>query len=179
MRLSTWVPCVGNKKMQADLTLPSPPQYRNESACIETIKKITGDSLAIGLDCISTESSVRISLSAFGSAVKSSKKLNTLLPQPEETKNLSKQHDIAVENTLAYTLLGKGFTFVPGMDVPAIPEDRAYYVELNKVTPEQLTSGPRWRPNPLIEGSGLDGVLEGLGRLERNGVSASKLVYKL
>ncbi len=66
---------------------------------------------------------------------------------------------------------------MPGVDLPEVPSDRAFYVELNKKSPSLITETPL-KANPLDEGHGFEGILDGLARLEK-GVSAVKLVYKL
>ncbi|KAJ9094733.1 hypothetical protein QFC21_005891 [Naganishia friedmannii] len=148
--------------------------YHNVDQAIQDIKKITGGSLTKALDTISEGDSFKIALESLKSG-----KLNTLLQISDEGKKLAEQKGIETELTLAYTLMGNAFEFIPGSTVPAIPSDREFYVKLCKDTPDFIQKY-NIRPNPIKDmNGGLEHILEGFEFMKSGKVSASKLVYKI
>jgi hypothetical protein len=175
-------------------------QYHDADAAAKQIREITNNTLTKGLDCISDGDSTKICLEAYSDRAVQ-KRLQVLLPQPQNSKAISQAKGVDVEFTLTYTLYGRvssaidnlhpvpcteastadssqAFHFVPGVDYPDTPAERAFYAKLNKDTPRYITE-EGIRPNPLIEGEGFEGILEGLKKLEQGQVSGAKLVYKL
>jgi len=151
--------------------------YHDASSAIESIKKLTNGSIAKALDTISEGESFRISLESFAESGK--RKYNMLLPISEDAKKIADAKGIETETTLAYTLQGNAFEFMPGQTVPAIPSDREFYVKLNKDTPD-FVQQYNIRPNPITDmDGGLDGLTQGFELLKSGKVSASKLVYKI
>jgi len=151
--------------------------YKDPAECSKTIKAVTEGSLHLALDCISEGESFTICLNAFGSSA-SNKKLNTLLSPPDDVKKTAQEISVELETTLAYTLLGIGFQFLPSMKLPAIPEEREFYVKLNAKTPE-LIEKYGVRPNPTQEFGGFDDILSGFQYMKEGKVSGAKLVYKM
>ncbi|KAJ9105049.1 hypothetical protein QFC19_003681 [Naganishia cerealis] len=149
--------------------------YHNADQAIAEIRKITGGSLKKALDTISEGDSFRIALESFGGKGK----LNTLLQINDDGKKLAEQKGVETELTLAYTLMGNAFEFLPGKTIPEVPSDREFYVKLCKDTPDFIQKY-HIRPNPItdMEG-GLEGILYGFEHMKEGKVSASKLVYKI
>ncbi|KAI5451117.1 Zinc-binding oxidoreductase alcohol dehydrogenase [Naganishia albida] len=151
--------------------------YHNASEAVGQIKKITNGSITKALDTISEGESFKICLESFADAGK--RKYNMLLPISEEGKKLAESKGIETETTLAYTLQGNAFEFMPGQTVPAVPSDREFYVKLNKDTPD-FVQKYNIKPNPITDmDGGINGILEGFEVMKSGKVSASKLVYKI
>lgn len=61
--------------------------------------------------------------------------------------------------------MNQSFEFIPGMPlIPAKPEDRAWYLELVKLTPDMLDQY-RIRPNPVDVRQGLESILQGIAEI--------------
>ena len=85
-------------------------QYKDASHASAEIKRITGNTLSIGLDTISENGSFGISLNGFSddkSAGGEKRKLSCLLKPDEETAKLAGEKGVNVEMILAYTFMGK------------------------------------------------------------------------
>jgi hypothetical protein len=131
------------------------------------------------LDTISEKDSFIISLRGFSDkSTDEKKKLNALLQVTEEAQKLAKEIGAKTEMTLAYTLMGKGFTFLPGFDLPAIPQHKEFYQNLLKQVPDFVTKYGI-KPNPITDRGSLDDVLSGFKEMMDGKVSATKLVYKI
>lgn len=76
--------------------------YSNAEEAIETIKKITGGGVSIGLDTISEGGSWEISQKSFKEG---GGRLNAILWPSEEEKAI--RPDVEIVTTLMYTLFGK------------------------------------------------------------------------
>lgn len=152
--------------------------YHDATKASEEIKRISGGGVEIGLDTISEGDSFKIAVGGFG---EKGGRLNAILPASEEAKAIRK--DVEIESTLMYTFFGKEFNFRPrpGMDdmiFPAKPEDRAFFVDACKRTPDLITSH-NLKANPVDNKGGLDDVLDGYQDMKNKKVSGKKLVYKI
>lgn len=139
------------------------------SDVVDQIKEYTKSSLALALDTISEESSVKIS----SQALQKGGKLVLLLAAPKEVRD-----DIEIINVLAYTCLGKPLNYGP-FNVPAIPSDVDFAVTWWKVLTQLLQEQKLVEaPLKVMEG-GLNGIQEGFNYMKSGKVSAQKIVLNL
>jgi len=155
--------------------------YKDASHASAEIKRITGNTLSIGLDTISENGSFGISLNGFSddkSAGGEKRKLSCLLKPDEETAKLAGEKGVNVEMILAYTFMGKSFEFLPGFTLPVVPGDREWFADFHKRA-AGLISDNNIKPNPVTEQGTLDDITKGFELQKSGKVSASKLVYKI
>ncbi|EKM59886.1 uncharacterized protein PHACADRAFT_88172 [Phanerochaete carnosa HHB-10118-sp] len=145
--------------------------YKDPSA-IEKIKKLTNNSIRVGLDAISQPDTLKFSVETFGA---DGGKLLTILPQ--DVPGL--RSDVKLQLTVIYSSLGREFVYGHMMAFPASEEDRAHMVNFLKKTPELVKSG-QVKPNPtkLFDG-GLEGTEAGLKYMAEGKHSGEKIVYHL
>ncbi len=79
---------------------------------------------------------------------------------------------------LAYTLMGKPFTWFGMLNFPSVPEDRAALERFYALLPSIAGKGLRATPTQLLEG-GFPDVFKGLDLLRKGQVSGKKLIVSL
>ena len=153
--------------------------YHNPDEAVAEIKKITLGGVSAGLECTGGTTSTKLSMEAFGSK---GGLLTTLLGLPEGLDKI--RSDVKVERILLYTVGGyvsatpitdlrvkshtdtsQSFEFLPGTILPASPEDKAWFIEFVKASPELITKYGI-KGNPVEVRQGLDSVLPGLAELK-------------
>ncbi|KAJ9122536.1 hypothetical protein QFC22_001965 [Naganishia vaughanmartiniae] len=146
--------------------------YHDADAAIQEIKKATSGRLTRAFDCISAGHSALVCLKALADDESNGKrKLVQVGPPSPEAEQLASERGIELSRLMALTLFG--FT------VPANPDDRAFYVKLNKDIPT-LIGKFGLKPNPITDmANGLQGLNDGFAMLQSGKVSATKLVYKV
>ncbi|GJE85024.1 zinc-binding alcohol dehydrogenase family protein, partial [Phanerochaete sordida] len=146
----------------------------NAPDAIEQIKAATGDTVRAALDAISEPDTQAFCVRAVRAA---GGKLVTILGVPAGVRAL--RREVAVQNTLIYTALGRGFVFAGAEAWPASAGDRAHMARFLRKTPELVRAGSVL-PNPtrLFEG-GLEGIGAGLRYMEEGKHSGEKIVYRL
>ncbi|PYI05321.1 GroES-like protein [Aspergillus sclerotiicarbonarius CBS 121057] len=140
-----------------------------EPGAAEKIRDYSGDRLRLVMDTISTEETAAFcgrALSTQGGDYTAILKVKV----PRE--------DVRSRWTLAYTCMGKEFTY-RGATIPAIPQDRAFAVEWIEKAAKVVADG-RIVPHPVQLGpNGLHGVIEGLHALREGKVRGCKLIYNV
>lgn len=148
--------------------------YDYSDAATPAAIKATYPTLSKALDGIAEKGTTALIAASLGAK---GGKIVTLLPvQPE---NQGGRADVEVISTLAYTTLGKQFTFPGWATFPAAPEDKAAIEQwLSKeITP--LVKSGKLRSNPLWrQTGGLAGVNAGMDLLKSGAVSAQKITLK-
>ncbi|KAJ9098663.1 hypothetical protein QFC21_004311 [Naganishia friedmannii] len=154
--------------------------YHDTEAAIQQIKKATSGRLTTALDCISADDSVVLCLKALADDDSNGKrKLVQVGPPSPEAEQLAGERGIEMSRLMALTLFGNAVRLGPGFTVPANPDDRAFYVKLNKDMPT-LIEKFGLKPNPITDmANGLHGLNDGFAMLQSGKVSATKLVYKV
>jgi threonine dehydrogenase-like Zn-dependent dehydrogenase len=172
--------------------------YKDSEAAIKKIRSVTGESLRRGLDTISEASSLEIVLNSYAdSDANGKRKLQLLLPIPDESKELAEKRGIQAETNWVYTCISdvsiaspfyfaranlsrpQTFHFFKDITIEGIPSDREFYAKLSKDTPAFIEEYGI-RPNPITDmPGGLGGLLKGFEFMASGKVSASKLVYKV
>ncbi len=90
-------------------------QYHDTTKAISSLKSLTNNSILLGLDTIAEGDSAKICLESFATEGEG-RKLDFLLPPSEEAKKQAKELGVELQNSLAYSLLGKvsvSFSFPP------------------------------------------------------------------
>jgi NADPH:quinone reductase-like Zn-dependent oxidoreductase len=146
----------------------------NSPTCGADIRKYTNNNLYYVMDCISEASSPQICADALSSDSSGKKpfygKILGVAKLPRE--------DVEERHTLGYTAMGEAFT-KGKMSRPAIPEDYAFATKFMKIG-EQLLAEGKLKPHRSEVGSGgLNGVFDGMDRMEEGKVSGRKLVYRV
>jgi len=150
--------------------------YHDKEAAIKEIQKVTGGGVVGGLECIGGDDNFNLSVRAFG---EEGGQLTTLTLIPDDAIKL--RREVKIDRILLYTVFGYSFEFLPGKPhLPAIPEDKAWFIEFVKRAQGDsgLLSTTKANPVDLRQG-GLEGINEGLDLLRQNKVSGKKLVYKV
>ncbi|KAG7571181.1 hypothetical protein FFLO_00854 [Filobasidium floriforme] len=155
--------------------------YKDADHASSEIKRITNNTLSIGLDTISEKGSFGIALNGFSddkSLGGEQRKLSALLQADEKTQLLAKEKSVTVETILAYTFMGISFEFFPGMTLPVIPGDRDWFNNFHTRIADIITKH-NIKPNPVKESGGLDDILDGFELQKSGKVSGTKLVYRI
>jgi len=122
----------------------------NEADVGQKIREAAGDSLAHGLDCISTEQTVTSALTAFG---RGGGQLVTLLA----FQKASPRPEVKVTLTLLYTALGKEVE-LRGTTFPASPQDRAFHERWERIVGEDLLVNNKIQFMPIEKRQGLESI---------------------
>jgi NADPH:quinone reductase-like Zn-dependent oxidoreductase len=148
----------------------------NSPSVVEDIKAYTKGQLKHALDCISSESSMKITVGAFSGE---GGVYTTLQPVPDD-KVQKINSKVKTQMTLAYKAIGEGFKKF-GAEMPGNPDDFEFAKEFWELTRQLLANGKLKVARTKINegGAGLQGVLKGLDDLKNNRVSGAKLVYTL
>merc|ERR1712150_390677 len=85
---------------------------------------------------------------------------------------------VEVKTILAYTLMGKPFTWFGALNFSAVPEDRIALERFYALLPSLAGQGLRAPPTQLV-GSGFGAIFKGLELLRQGKVSGKKLIVKL
>ncbi len=151
----------------------------NAPGAAEEIRSLTGDRLKIVLDTISLDSSARFCAEAMSSSSSTERggaaaaaAYACLLPVTVP------RSDVSSELVLAYTAFGEPFE-LGGQAFAAVPEDRAFAARWWLLAERYLRSGEVKVHPPEVREGGLEGVLEGLDLMRKDGVSGRKLVYNV
>ncbi|KAK7694089.1 hypothetical protein QCA50_003665 [Cerrena zonata] len=146
--------------------------YRDPDV-VNKIKEVTGDSIHIGFDTVSLESSQKISIQTFAPGPG---KLLVILPPSKAAQEI--RSDVLVQVTLIYTSLGRAFDY-KGSHYPVQADDHSHMAEFLKKTPELVKSGAI-KPNPVkLWPGGLEAVEEGLEYLKEGKNSGEKVVFRI
>lgn len=142
----------------------------NSSTCASDIRNASGNSLRYVFDCISLESSVKISADSIGDKGGIYSSLLNVKDFPRE--------DVKINFTVAYTVFGQPFKFGPD-SVPAKDEDFEFGVKFWALTRDLLAEGKIKVHPATVRPGGLGGILDGLQELKEDKVSCTKLVYQI
>lgn len=148
----------------------------NSDSCMEDIKKTTNGKLAHVLDCISSSSSIKISVSAMAAEGGVYSTLNPV--DPKDVKAINDK--VEAKFTLVYTMLGEEIRLGP-KSFPASKEDLDFGRDFWELSRGFLESGKVKVHKISVNegGKGLEGALYGIDLLRKGQVSGKKLVYTL
>lgn len=123
-------------------------------------------SLGLGLDCIAENGTTAL----ISQSIANGGKIVTLLPVAPEVSGV--RDGLEIQSTLAYTLLGRAFTFPGWAHFPAEPEDKKAVQGWLQYIPSivangSLKSNPLWRQTGGLAGlnDGMDLLRSGKVRL--------------
>lgn len=140
-----------------------------DSDVVDKIKEYTKEKCQMCLDCISDESSLKISAQALASGGK----LVLLLAAPKDIRQ-----DIEVINVLAYTVTGQPIKYGP-FDIPAQPQDREFVRTVWPLLTELLEQGKITEAPIKVIPGGLSGIQDGFDYMSGGKVSAQKLILQV
>lgn len=144
--------------------------YRSPTVASD-IRNISDNNLQYVLDCISSDSSAKISADSIGS---NGGKYSALL----KVENFPRD-DVPNTLTLAYTALGQAIKLGGVVEIPAKKEDFDFAVHFIALARELLAEGKFKVHPPTVRPGGLEGILDGLQELKEDKVSGTKLVYQI
>jgi threonine dehydrogenase-like Zn-dependent dehydrogenase len=171
--------------------------YHNTDAAVQKIREATSGTLTSALDCISEGDSAVICVKSLAQGGKGT--VVQVGPPSDAAAQLASEKNVDMERVMAFTLFGRVSDMYhspiatrliylyamqpvplgPNFTVPASPEDRAFYVKLNKDLPVFFEKFGL-KPNPITDmPGGLEGIQAGFEVMKSGKVSASKLVYKV
>ncbi|ODN73524.1 hypothetical protein L202_08025 [Cryptococcus amylolentus CBS 6039] len=153
--------------------------YHDPDAAIAQGLEITrGEGAEFGLDTIGEGDSVRITVGIMGSK---GRQLNAF-PGVLEDDVRALNAGLKLDTTIVYTLSGKPFDIfarTPGKHyIPAIPQDRAFGVQIFQQTAELITKYGI-KANPVQITGGFEDVGKGLELLKNNQISGKKSVIRI
>ncbi|KJR87253.1 protein TOXD [Sporothrix schenckii 1099-18] len=139
----------------------------------KTVRELTNNKLYHAWDTVSVAQSAQICADALST--------DTTQQTPKYGSILTAtcpRGDVQSTFTLMYTGLGKAFRF-GSQTLPANAEDAAF-AKMFCVLTEQLVAAGLVKPHTYrVEKGGLEGITDGLARLQQGKVRAEKLVYRL
>lgn len=145
----------------------------HSDTCGKDIRTYTQDDLGYALDCISSTSSMGICYDALRS--QPGARYVSLDPFPDRVQRL--RPEIYAEWILAFTMTGEEVGLDGAFHRNPTPGDYEFGVSWCPKIDKMLEEGKLRPQKPAIGEGGLIGVAEGLERLKRGEVHASKLVY--
>ncbi|KAJ9113722.1 hypothetical protein QFC20_001745 [Naganishia adeliensis] len=107
--------------------------YHDSDAAVEKIREPTSGTLTSALDCISEADSAVICVKSLAQGGKGT--VVQVGPPSDAAAQLASEKNVDMERVMAFTLFGHPVPLGPNFTVPASPEDRAFYVKLNKDLP--------------------------------------------
>lgn len=134
------------------------------------IRNVSDNNLQYVLDCISSDSSAKISADSIGP---NGGKYSALL----KVENFPRD-DVTHALTFAYTALGQAVK-VAGIEIPAKKEDFDFAVQFIALIRELLAEGKIKVHPPTVRPGGLEAIFDGLQELKEDKVSGTKLVYRI
>ncbi|KAJ3026675.1 UNVERIFIED_CONTAM: hypothetical protein HDU68_005261 [Siphonaria sp. JEL0065] len=148
----------------------------NSPTVAADIRTYTNNSIKHVFDCVSEGGSVAIS----ANSISPDGGVYSALLTVDKAVITGINPNIVVKNTVAYTAVGKEFTFGPNK-IPAVPADYEFAQTFAVLANTLLAQGKVKVHKPSVNelGSGLEGVLAGLQLLREGKVSGKKLVYTL
>eukprot|EP01116_Phalansterium_solitarium_P020193 TRINITY_DN5891_c0_g1_i1.p1 TRINITY_DN5891_c0_g1~~TRINITY_DN5891_c0_g1_i1.p1 ORF type:complete len:340 (-),score=140.96 TRINITY_DN5891_c0_g1_i1:132-1151(-) len=144
----------------------------HDADVVDQIKKASGDSIEVALDCVSEDQTLAQTADSLSTA--KGGRIDVILA-PDWSKI---RKEIKVIPSVLYTAFGKALVKF-GHPLPAIPEDRVHHVKFQSIISNLLAEGKlKTLPIKLMPG-GLDGVQAGFDYMKAGKVRAEKLVYTL
>ncbi|KAJ5110597.1 GroES-like protein [Penicillium argentinense] len=147
----------------------------HSDTCGKDIRAYTQDDLGYALDCISSTSSMGICYDALRS--QPGAQYVSLDPFPDRVQRL--RPEVAAEWILAFTVTGEEVGLGGAFHRDPTPEDYEFGVSWCPKIDRMLEEGKLHPQQPTVVEGGLAGVADGLERLKKGEVHASKLVYVL
>ncbi|CAI7573982.1 unnamed protein product [Penicillium discolor] len=146
--------------------------YRSAD-CAKDIRSYTKNALAYAIDCITSNSSMKLCYEAIGRA---GGRYTALDPYPEAQPN---RKVVKPDWILGSTVKGRGSGWVAPYGRDADPDARIFADELYSGAQKHLLEGKlKNHPAKVMSGE-FSGILEGLEMIRRKEVSGFKLVYEV
>lgn len=148
----------------------------NDPECAALIRQATGNKLRYVFDCISNESSARISaesLAPSAAAADGSLQYCALLP----VENFPRS-DVEQSYVLGYTAFGESFEFF-GQTHEPVPADYDICRKYGPLVTSLIADGRLKASRFEVREGGFEGIFEGLQVLREGKNSAMKLVYQI
>lgn len=140
----------------------------NDPATPSQIKSLTGDSIKLCVDCISTDDAAAFCAKVLAPGAKYSNILLAKCPRD----------DVESFNTIGYSFLGEEWEQMGVMN-PASPEDFEYSKSFAELSEKLLAEG-KIKPHPVdLRKGGIDAIPEALEDLRAKRVSGKKLVVTI
>ncbi|KAJ7182890.1 chaperonin 10-like protein [Mycena crocata] len=159
------------KSLGADYVLP----YADLNTPAQ-IRRLTGNQLYLGYDCISEKGSTQAVIDAFGSEIPTEhkKRVVVIVPETGEEKGANSE-GVELHVIMVLTLLGKELNILH-MRVPASQRDYDFSIHSYELL-EQLITEKKIQPQRLKVMGGLEKVAEGFEYMRSGKVSAEKIIY--
>ncbi|KAI1376085.1 putative zinc-binding dehydrogenase family oxidoreductase [Hypoxylon crocopeplum] len=146
----------------------------NSATCVEDIRAYTGGNLKYAMDIIAEAKSLKLCYAALGRAGGRYVGFELI---PDELKTL--RRTVKAGWVLGIRMSGEEIALDKGYGSPANPELANWGGELCKRI-EKLVQQNKLRAHPaVVHENGLDGIIEGVEKLQRREVSGCKLVYMI
>ncbi|KAK3052787.1 hypothetical protein LTR09_006270 [Extremus antarcticus] len=147
----------------------------NDPDCAALIRQETGDNLRYVFDCISNDSSARISAESLAPSATATGTLHYCKLLPVDSFPRS---DVEQSVVLGYTAFGEAFEFF-GRQRQPVPADYAICTRYWPLMTSLIADGRLKASRFEVREGGLDGIFEGLQVLREGKNSAMKLVYRI
>ena len=145
----------------------------NSPTCAEDIRAYTNNHLQYAVDCITSESTIKICYAAIGRA---GGKYVAMDPHPDMSKV---RRAVKPDWVLVTRIAGQPCAWPPPFESFADPKYLEWSSSFFKIL-QKLITEDKIKPHPIIvNNDGLKGILDGVGKLRNKEISGKKLVYKV